>query len=390
MAILAECPICRKKQAIRNKRCPCGEDLDRAKKSKRVKYWISIRLPGGKQRREPVGYSIEEARDAHGKRRVQKREKRIFDILPESKMTFSELAKWYLEARKDDGLKSLDDIEDDLNNFNVLFGDMIVADIRLEDLERYKAFRRKQGRALSTIDQELRNVKTMMIRADDNDLIGGHVLKPFRRTKRLHSAKDSLRTRTLTLAEYEKVVQQAPEHIKGMIVVCFNTGMRQGEVRGLKWSEIDREKGFIRLPKNRTKEKRPKSIPINRHVAEVFQNLRVTGHDFVFLHRGKAIRHKCIIRSGLLSACKKAGIVYGQKETGGITFHDLRRTVKTLMVEAGIDKVYRDTILGHSLRGMDAHYIMPSDEALKAAMDKYTAFIDAKLEAMKAEVGRKC
>ena len=81
MAILAECPICHKKQKVTNKKCwnektkrGCGADLDKAKRSRRVRYWIQYRLPNGKQRKEFVGCSIEEARDADGKRRVQKRE----------------------------------------------------------------------------------------------------------------------------------------------------------------------------------------------------------------------------------------------------------------------------------------------------------------------------
>jgi len=37
MAILGECPACHKKQSVKNKRCRCGEDLDKAKESKRVK-----------------------------------------------------------------------------------------------------------------------------------------------------------------------------------------------------------------------------------------------------------------------------------------------------------------------------------------------------------------
>ena len=68
MAILAECPFCRNKQAAKNKVCKCGGDLDRAKRSKKVSYWISYRIPVGKdeegktiykQRREAIGKSIE-------------------------------------------------------------------------------------------------------------------------------------------------------------------------------------------------------------------------------------------------------------------------------------------------------------------------------------------
>ena len=100
MAILSECPTCGRKQSTKNKNCQCGENLDRAKKSGRVNYWISYRLPGGKQRRESVaameglaGNSIDDARTALSKRAIQKKEKRILDILPESKITFGKLTR---------------------------------------------------------------------------------------------------------------------------------------------------------------------------------------------------------------------------------------------------------------------------------------------------------
>lgn len=100
MTILAECPICHKKQSLGNRLCDCGEDLVKAKKSKRVRYWINYRLPGGKQKRGSVGFSIEEAKDADGKKRSQKRENRIFDIEPDAKMSFNELTEWYLGLEK--------------------------------------------------------------------------------------------------------------------------------------------------------------------------------------------------------------------------------------------------------------------------------------------------
>jgi hypothetical protein len=46
------------------------------------------------------------------------------------------------------------------------------------------------------------------------------------------------------------------------------------------------------------------------------------------------------------------------------------------MLSAGVDKVYRDTIVGHSLKGMDAHYLKPPDEDLKVAMEKCTSWFD--------------
>jgi hypothetical protein len=57
----------------------------------------------------------------------------------------------------------------------------------------------------------------------------------------------------------------------------------------------------------------------------------------------------------------------------------MRRTVKTHMLYAGVDKVHRDLILGHSLKGMDVHYLAPSEESLKKAMDQYTEWLDKKI-----------
>src|SRR5512139_3745350 len=117
MAILAECPRCHRKQAGKNKKCSCGEDLVKAKRSQRVRYWITYRVEG-KQRKEAVGFSIEDARAAEGKRRGQKRENRIFEMLPEAKMTFKELAEWYLELPAVKNLKSRDRVQGCLASFH--------------------------------------------------------------------------------------------------------------------------------------------------------------------------------------------------------------------------------------------------------------------------------
>ena len=84
MAILAQFPTCRTKQKVANKRCRCGEDLDKAKKANRVQYWASYYLPGGKNRREPAGISIDKARDAEGKRRAHQDEVHVGERADES------------------------------------------------------------------------------------------------------------------------------------------------------------------------------------------------------------------------------------------------------------------------------------------------------------------
>lgn len=79
----------------------------------------------------------------------------------------------------------------------------------------------------------------------------------------------------------------------------------------------------------------------------------------------------------------------GQIELRALTFHDIRRTVKTNMVEAGVSKVHRDTILGHSMQGMDAHYMAPSEESLMRAMDRYTKWLDDQVASVDQSVDQK-
>lgn len=411
MAILAECPTCHRKQATRNKVCTCGENLDRAKKSKRVKYWIQYRLANGKQKKESLAqfkdlkeYSIDDARIAESKRMVQKRERRILDILPESTMTFSELAAWYLDLKPVKKLASYDRVRGIIeDNFNGVFGNRVVNTVKLTELQDYQDKREKDGLAPATIDMEMTIVKTMINKAFDDDMVDGRTVKPFRKVKRYLKKGSNARDREMTLEEYLKLTHGkylskweirgitkeqkkniSPSHLRAILVVAYHTGMRKGELLGLRWSYIDRDKGFIRLPAEATKERRPKSIPINHHVKKVLDALpRALHHDFVFTYKGQPINK---LRRSFESACDKAGIPYGRSAENGLTFHDIRATFDTNMDRAGVSESCRKAILGHSLEGMDRHYLRLNDEDLEQAMEKYTIWIDAQLASVTQSV----
>jgi integrase len=378
MAILAECPICRNRQKVSNKICKCGQDLDKAKRSSRVKYWISYRLPNGKQRREVVGYSIEDARAAEGKRMAQKREApRVLEIDSDSKTKFKALSEWYLLRPRLKKLASYSRIVWCMEKFNSVFGDWYVSDFRLADLEDYVELRKDEGLALSTIDLELSTIKQMIRAAFNNDKISGHVLKIFTRLDKFFTSGSNARTRTISFDEYVRLLNAAQDFLKPILVIGMNTGMRvESEILGLKWNHIDRKTGFIRFKAEDTKEKKPKNIPINHNVADLLDRIVPhVHHPFIF-----TCNHQPIIKlSHFVTCCKRAALPCGYKTEGGIVFRDIRRTVKTNMVAAGIDEVYRDTLLGHSKKGMDVHYIHPDEETLTTAMDKYTAWLDSKL-----------
>jgi integrase len=353
MSILAECPICCKKQSLRYKICVCGENLDKAKRSKRVKFWINYRMPDGKQRREPVGFSIEEARAAEGKRRTQKKENRIFDMLPESKITFDELTKWYLDLASVKNLSSYRRIQGAFKAFNSVFGNRVINSVLPIDIEGYQEGRINDGKSFATVDMEVFLAKTMVTKAFDNDMVDGKIIKAFRPVKRKLKFGNNARKRVVTVDEYLRLIDHAPSHLKPFIILAYNTGMRQGELLNLKWAYIDRKSKFIRLPAEAVKERRPKNIPINAYVEKVLDNtVRHLNHEFVLTYLGQPIAEGGIKKS-FQTTCKNAGISFGRNEADGITFHDIRRSVKTHMLNAGVGKTFRDALLGHSLKGMD-------------------------------------
>ena len=49
------------------------------------------------------------------------------------------------------------------------------------------------------------------------------------------------------------------------------------------------------------------------------------------------------------------------------------------MILAGIAEPIADTILDHSLLGMNKHYIKPDENALRETIVKFTKWLDAKM-----------
>ena len=123
MAIMQECPLCRRKQSNKNKKCVgCKESLITAKGKKisGIRYWITYRLEGA-QIWESTGFKFTDAQDLEGKRKGQKREKKLFKSLPGAKWTFRELAEWYMGLDSIKSLKTAVRVKYALNNFNKTF-----------------------------------------------------------------------------------------------------------------------------------------------------------------------------------------------------------------------------------------------------------------------------
>lgn len=375
MAILGECPTCHRKQSNKNKVCSvCGEDLDKAKRSNRVPYWISFRYPGGRQRRELVGFSIEDARAAEAKRRVQKREGRFFDMLPESETTFNELTRWYLGLEKVKSLAAFDRIGWNLKSFNAVFGNAVISSLKPVDLENYQMRGKRKGLSDSYIDQQITVAKTMCKKAIDNEKIGPGVLSVFNRVKRLLKKHSDVRDVILSPRQYDRLMGVLPYHLKPIVATAYYTGMRRGEILSLNWESVDLVAKTITLEAAATKDRERRVIPICKELYLILKDIpRALHTGRVFLYRGQPVANT---KKAFQGACGRADIPYGRKIKGGITFHDLRHTFNTNMRRAGVPESVIMRITGHSTRAMFDRYDTVDQADMKNAVNRMSQFLN--------------
>lgn len=374
MAILAECPFCHKKQAVKNRLCDCGADLVKLKKSQKVRYWIQYRLPGGKQRKEYAGTTIEEARASEGKRLAQRYENpRVLKKVPEDKMTFQELTDWYLALETVKAKAYFPTLKINLASFNADFGHHVIGQINPIDRENYQAKRKAAGYSDSYVDQEVGAAKTVVSKAFDNDLVSGETVRVFKRVKKLLKRNANARDKILTMEQFGRLIECAPRLTKCVLVTAFYTGMRQGEILALTWDKVDMEKRLIRLEAKDTKDREPRQIPISGPLYEVLKTIPRAIHDnHVFQYKGKPVSD---IRTGLIKACKAAKIPYGRFVKDGFVFHDLRHTFNTYMRKAGVPESLIMDITGHSTREMFDRYNTLDHDDKKQAMDQLQSYL---------------
>lgn len=122
--------------------------------------------------------------------------------------------------------------------------------------------------------------------------------------------------------------------------ICF-TGLRRGAAAGL--TQVHLIGGGILEFKSK---KRTVRIPLSRQAMELID----TGSTERLLHVGDKELRKPLIR------------IFGVRETSRgkrarVTPHDLRRYFKSVGTELGIDPTIMNLLVGHTVKGIDKHYI---------------------------------
>jgi integrase len=78
--------------------------------------------------------------------------------------------------------------------------------------------------------------------------------------EREHSERD----RVLSAEEFQRLYGAAASWLQPMLLVAYQTGMREGEIRSLRWDHVDLKTGTIRLKPSDTKTAEGRLIPLSQ------------------------------------------------------------------------------------------------------------------------------
>jgi integrase len=159
----------------------------------------------------------------------------------------------------------------------------------------------------------------------------------------------------LSVGEIQALLKQVTDKkYHTLFMLAITTGARQGELLGLKWSDIDWinsqihiqrtfNKGRWFAPKTKASERR---IDIGPSTVKALREWKLaclpTDLDLIFPNgAGQPINYSNMMNRVYLPALEKA-------ELHKIRFHDLRHTTASLMIEQGENIKYIQSQLGHS------------------------------------------
>jgi integrase len=327
-----------------------------------ISWVVDYFTPEGKRRRK--FFPLKKDAEAYlGKVVSAKREGRyhdVFDVKKETLVTFNELADRYVENYR--GQKCFSRLKYYLlEEYRVAFGERRLSEISYLDLETYRNRRKAtptragKARTDATVNRELSTLRHMLNKAVEWGMLE---VNPFNKGSKLMLKENNHRLRFLADDEVEALLKACSPHLRPIVEVALLTGMRRGELLGLKWEQI--RNGFIYLTE--TKSGKARQIPINDRLAEVLKEVRREKQlksPYVFCDsQGRRFYE---VKRSFASACRRAGLE-------NFRFHDLRHTFASHLVMKGVGLKAVQELLGHADIKMTLRYSHLSQAHLKEAV----------------------
>lgn len=267
---------------------------------KRGTTWYIDYYAGYKRRREKIGPSKRQAEVVLKKRMVQVAENRFLEVEKYEKIKFEKMTEIYLENYSKPNKKSSRRDVTSINNLKPFFAGKYLHEITPLDMEKYK--RKRQGQVSNaTVNREVACLKHIFTIAIEWAIVQKN---PGKKVKLLRER--NTRLRYLDEKEMRGLHDACAEHLKPIVTVALNTGMRKEEILSLKWKDLDYRIRTISILDTKNGESR--EIPMNDIVYRVLLDIgKNADSPWVFCKKnGERYGN---VRKAFEGARKRAGIV---------------------------------------------------------------------------------
>lgn len=334
-------------------------------------YWIRYAgFDGHIIRESSYSNKYKDAETLLIRRRQGIKEGKAPEIKQIKKCTFSELTEQYLVwAERQRSFRSkkgfVNQLKDKYSHLPLhRFNTMLVEQLQTERLQK--------GNKPATINRLTATLKHMFSKAVEWDMVEEETLKRVRKAKLL--PENNRRLRYLNSNECLNLTNACDAHLKPVVIVALNTGMRKGEILGLRWNQVDLQNGFILLEISKNGDRR--EIPINDTLRATFKSIipRIdVPYVFFDPRTGKALLD---VKRSFTTALRKAKI-------HDFHFHDLRHTFASHLVMAGVDITTVKELLGHKTLTMTLRYAHLAPSHKVKAVDILDSVLNEKPTAQK-------
>ena len=220
----------------------------------------------------------------------------------------------------------------------------------------------RQRRRKATINRVINAFKACLKRA-------GAAEKVLRRLKKFRSA-DSARLRWLTEDEATRLQNACAPDFRPLVRAALLTGCRAGELLALRAGDVDSRSNTILIADS--KSGRPRRVPLTDDGIVLFEEIAAgkSESDRLFSRADGSHWYRMAVVRAMRAACA------GGKIVPSATFHTLRHTYASHLVQAGVPLLFVATALGHSdTRMVEKHYghLAPSlvADAIRAALPSF-------------------
>jgi integrase len=196
----------------------------------------------------------------------------------------------------------------------------------------------------STIHKHLQVLRKMLNLADEFGYeVERNPVRPFH----FSNEAETRRTRVLSSEEEERLMAEAAPHLRPIIQMALQTGMRLQEILRLRIDDVDFSQDTVMIRPEVNKTGKLDCIPLPHSLKLMLRNLiqENSGRtENVFNYsdpRTGRYRPISSIQHGFQAACKRAKVM-------GLQFRDLRRTFGTRLHQKGVDSLIIQRLLRHS------------------------------------------